>query len=308
MRKSKGQTFGKIERNNRLFYAAIVIFPIAQFLVFYVFVNINSILLAFKKYEYDGGGVYAFAGLRNFANVFKNFAQLDYIWVSLKNSLLLYLFGLLIGIPVALLFSYYIYKKSALSGLFKVILFLPSIISSIIMVIIFRYFSERAIPEIVNALFGIKMQGLLENTKSIFPTLLFYNLFIGFGGNVLLYTGAMNAIDKAVVEAAEIDGAGYFRQFISITVPQVFPTISTFLIVGIAGIFTNEMNLYAFFGPNADSAVTTVGYILFRDTMVGTVATYPYLAAFGLVLTVISIPLVLLVKKATDKMQEKIGC
>ena len=96
--------------------------------MFYILVNLNSVLLAFKKYQYDDGGLYEFVGWENFSNVFKNLTQLDYILINLKNSLLLYLFGLLVGVPVALLFSYYIYKKSIGSKIFKVILFLPSII------------------------------------------------------------------------------------------------------------------------------------------------------------------------------------
>ena len=275
--------------------------------MFYILVNLNSVLLAFKKYQYDDGGLYEFVGWENFSNVFKNLTQLDYILINLKNSLLLYLFGLLVGVPVALLFSYYIYKKSIGSKIFKVILFLPSIISSIVMVTIFRYFSERALPELINMIFKTQMHGLLENTKTVFPTLVFYSLFIGFGGNVLLYTGAMNTIDDSVVEAAQMDGAGYFRECISITIPQIFPTISTFLVVGVAGILTNEMNLYAFFGANADTSVSTIGYLLFRDTMHGSVSSYPYLAAFGLLLTIVSLPIVMIVKKILDTVQERLG-
>lgn len=298
--KKPKSAFRQAEVSNRIFYAVMLIFPIAQFLVFYVGVNINSILLAFKEYQFEAGGVYTFAGFENFKKLFLNLSTMSYAPTLLKNSLILYFCGLCVGVPMALFFSYYIYKKSPCSKIFKVILFLPSIISSIVMVIIFRYFAERAVPELARILFGKEIRGLLENTDTIFGTLIFYNLFINFGGNVLLYTGAMAAIDESSVEAARLDGAGYFREFFFITIPQVFPTIATFLVVGIAGIFVNEMNLYAFFGPNAEGAVSTIGYMLFRDTLSGTVSNYPYLSAFGLVLTIISLPLVIGVKVGLD--------
>ena len=174
------------------------------------------------------------------------------------------------------------------------------------MVIIFRYFAERAVPELVRIFFGKEIPGLLENSETIFGTLIFYNLFINFGGNVLLYTGAMAAIDESCVEAAKLDGAGYFREFFFITIPQIFPTIATFLVVGMAGIFVNEMNLYAFFGPDAETAVSTIGYMLFRDTLEGTVSNYPYLSAIGLFLTVVSLPLVIGVKVGLDRVSRAI--
>ncbi len=304
--KKPKSAFSRMEISNRIFYAVMLIFPIAQFLVFYIGVNINSITLAFREYQFDAGGAYTFAGLKNFRNLFRNLSTMSYAPTLLKNSLILYFCGLCVGVPLALFFSYYIYKKSPGSKIFKVILFLPSIISSIVMVIIFRYFAERAVPELVKIIFGKEIFGLLENSETIFGTLVFYNLFINFGGNVLLYTGAMAAIDESCVEAAKLDGAGYFREFFFITIPQIFPTIATFLVVGMAAIFVNEMNLYAFFGPNAESMVSTVGYMLFRDTLSGTVSNYPYLSAFGLLLTVISLPLVIGVKLGLDRVSRAI--
>ena len=144
----------------------MLIFPIAQFLVFYVGVNINSISLAFREYQFDEGGVYTFAGLQNFRNLFRNLFTMNYAPTLLKNSLILYFCGLCVGVPLALFFSYYIYKKSPCSKIFRVILFLPSIISSIVMVIIFRYFAERAVPELVRIFFGKEIPGLLENSET----------------------------------------------------------------------------------------------------------------------------------------------
>ena len=116
----------------------------------------------------------------------------------------------------------------------------------------------------------------------------------------------MAAIDESTAEAAKLDGAGYFGEFFYITIPQIFPTISTFLIVGISAIFVNEMNLYAFFGPDAEGFVSTIGYMLFRDTLTGSISNYPYLSAFGLLLTLISLPLVIGVKKGLESVQRKI--
>ena len=90
-----------------------------------------------------------------------------------------------------------------------------------------------------------------------------------------------------------------------ITIPMIWPTITTFLIVGVAGLFTNQMCLYSFYGESAEYANMTIGYYLYRETLKAGVDRYPYLAALGLVLTVIVVPLTYLVKWLTNKFGPK---
>ena len=113
----------------------------------------------------------------------------------------------------------------------------------------------------------------------------------------------MNGIDPSVIEAAKLDGANPFREFFSIILPLIFPTIQTFLVTGIAALFVNQINLVAFSGLTADMKVKTVGYYLFTE---GEFAMdipdrMPILATFGVMLTLIAAPITLLSKWALDK-------
>ena len=85
-------------------------------MIFYIGVNINSILLAFQKYTIDGKTV--FAGFDNFKDVFATFSDVGELRYGLKNSLLLYAVGLVISLPLGLFFSFYIYKKCFMSSFF----------------------------------------------------------------------------------------------------------------------------------------------------------------------------------------------
>ncbi len=277
-----------------IFYCLLLAFPILQFCIFYLGVNFNSILLAFKTYE--GNDVYTWGDTVNFATLFESFSLLTVYRVSVINSLKLFFIGTLTGLVCGLLFSYYIYKKAFMRNFFKILLFLPSIIPTIALVLMFKQIADGAIPALMMSL-GITAKGLLANPDTTFGTIIFYNVWVGFGVSVLLYVGAMEKISEGVVEAARLDGTRYFQEFVYITVPLVWDTMSTFIIVAVGGIFVNQANIYAFYSDGAEEYVFTIGYYLYKETVkTGAAADYPILSAFGILLSLVTIPLVYAVK------------
>ncbi|MCI8459745.1 MAG: sugar ABC transporter permease [Clostridia bacterium] len=283
-----------------IFYILMMAFPVVQFAVFYIGVNGGSFLLSFQNIDITTNTTtWTF---QNLSNVFKMMTRDAEILSMAGMSLLSYALILFIGTPLGLLFSYYIYKKLPISGAFRVILFLPSIVSAIVMVTIFQFFVERAVPEIIKVISGKQIEGLLENQNSRFATVIFYNIWVGFGTSVLMYANGMGGISQEIVESAHLDGATGIREFWHITLPMVFPTLSTFIITGVATIFTNQLNLYSFYGDRAPGNVQTYGYYLYNKTQAATSrAEYPELAAMGLLLTLIAVPLTLVIKWALEK-------
>lgn len=294
----------KGKHKDMIFYILMMAFPVVQFAVFYIGVNGGSLLLSFQNIDITTNTrAWTF---QNISNVFKMMTRDAEILSMAGMSLLSYALILCIGTPLGLLFSYYIYKKLPLSGAFRVILFLPSIISAIVMVTIFQFFVERAVPEIIKVISGKQIEGLLENQNSRFATIIFYNIWVGFGTSVLMYANGMGGISQEIVESAHLDGATGIREFWHITLPMVFPTLSTFIITGVATIFTNQLNLYSFYGDRAPGNVQTYGYYLYNKTQAATSrAEYPELAAMGLLLTLIAVPLTLVIKWALEKFGPK---
>lgn len=284
----------------RVFYVSVVLLPVIQFLIFYVLVNFNSIRLAFSTYDMQTDS-YSFSGFDNFAYVIENFSQLN-LNLSTKYSLLFYVFGLLIGTPLALFFSFYISKKMRGYGFFRIFLFFPQIISSIILVIIYTFLVEDAIPQIIYLISGERTEGVL--TKAPFAAIVFYNIYMGFGSSVLLYSGAMSKIDESIVEASELDGITPIREFFSITMPLVFPTFSTFIVIGVAGVFINQHNLFSFFGEGAiDKGVSNVGYYIYVKVLGAKAASNDYgvLGALGLLFSCVSIPITYAIRYLLNK-------
>lgn len=298
------KALNKKERNRMLFYISVVAFPVIQFLIFYMIVNIRSIMFAFQSYnDLDG---YSFVWFDNFISVFKSFASEDKLVYGLKNSLVLYLCTLVIGTGGAVLFSNYIYKKNIGNKFFQIVLFLPHIISGVVLMAVYKYFVDQGIPAIGERM-GKEILPLLSNADNHFILVLIFQLWMGFGTQVLMYTSTMSGISNAVVESAQLDGITPFKELLFITLPMIYPTFVTFITVGVAGLFTNQMSLYSFYGNNVNAKAYTLGYYLFRETQYASsqippdISRYPFISALGLVFTLVAVPLTFLVKWAMEK-------
>lgn len=293
-------------KKDLIFYCCVLALPVLQFLIFYVCVNFNSVIMAFQELNVKGDS--SWAGLSNFKRLFSEFSSNVALSSAWSNSFVAYFVGLCVGIPLALLFSYYIAKKKFGYNFFGILLFLPSILPTFSLSMIFRRIVDASIPQIF-ADMGITIEGLLDNYSTAFGTLLFYFVWTGFGGNVLLYVGAMRGISESVVEAAELDGAVGLKEFFYISLPLVYRTIVTFLITGIAGIFTNQLGLFNFYNVTAPEQLQTFGYYLYAGVAKaqGSLTEYPFYAAMGLFFTLCVAPTVFLAKYLLEKFGPSAG-
>ncbi|MDR3318550.1 MAG: sugar ABC transporter permease [Clostridiales bacterium] len=291
------------KRKRLIFYICLLAYPLAHYAVFYIGVNINSVLLAFKKFD---GGEFSFLEASNFFANFSNFSgdlfKTSLLKYAAKNSLLMYGVSLLIVLPLNLMFSFFLYKKIPLKGFYRIVLFLPQIVSSIVMAMMFKYFVERGLPGLFSK-FNIELPTLLTDVKTAFSTIIAYNIWAGFGTQIIIYSGAMSRISEELVESGKLDGMNMFQEFIRITLPLIYPTVSLFLVAGVAGIFTSQAALYNFFGDEAQANVSTLGYFLFVR-VIGKSSTfndYPYAAAAGLLFTAAALPITLGAKYLLDR-------
>lgn len=241
-----------------IFYTLLVIFPMFQWCVMYVGVHINTFVLAFQSYNPETYDM-MFAGFKNFQDAwYYMFApERTYLW---KNSGIFILCSLCIKQTFTLFFSFYIYKKFPGAGLFKVMLFLPGIVSGLVYSWSFRVIIGDVLP----FYFGVE-KGLLGGPHT-FSIMVFYNLWLGFGSQMLIYSSGMSSIDESIVEASQVDGATLMQEFWHITIPMISRTIMIFLITGLTTFFGTSLGLYDFFGVNAGTA-GTIGYQVYVDTI-----------------------------------------
>ena len=308
----KTRRFNQRKRNQWIFFTCLVALPIIQFCICYIYVNLNSFILAFQHYEYAEGALgfeITFAKFANFQEGLKLLSERLYMF---KHSLILFFWTTIIGLTLALLFSYYIYKKYPLSGLFRVVLFIPKIMSGVVFVLLYRYLANDVYQYVINTMQGNSIEegtwlygmGFLDRPETKVGALIFFSLWVGFGVNVLMFTGTMSGIDESIVESAQLDGANTVQEFIYITFPLIWPTFVSFFVICFSGIFTDQMHLHTFFG-NQSEDVATFGYYLYvkskTSDLFSTEITYPVLSAMGLMLTSVMLPCVLTLRKVLRK-------
>ena len=289
----KHSTMASAKRNKIIFYWSIITLPLLQFLVFYLYVNMRSFTLGFQEYD---SGKYVFAGLENFRQIFRDFQTQPELKNSITNSLTLFLWTFIFGSFGAVLFSYYIYKNFFASSLFKVVLYLPHILGGVVVVIIYKYLAEEAIPIVFNL-----EEGLLSNPQTKRATIMIFAIYISFGPRVLVYSSAMSGISESIIESAQLDGVNTWQELIHIVLPSIWSTFITFMVASVVGIFTNQMALYTFYGDKAVPNLYTFGYYLYRGAKIAKNVDYPYLSAMGLLLTVVAVPLTLFTRWALKK-------
>ena len=100
----------KLLSGRNIFYITAVAWPIIQFLVFYLYVNFNSILLAVQEFNYSEGGTSTFVGLANFRQVIEDFIELPEMMQALKNTITVFLLSM-VFIFLQIILAYYLFKK-----------------------------------------------------------------------------------------------------------------------------------------------------------------------------------------------------
>ena len=293
----------KKEIRKYAFIISMMIYPAVLFLIFYIGVNLNSFKLAFQKI--DLSGVASYNGFNNFKDFFAMLVQSDgMVSRSLINSLKMFSINLVICVPLYIIFSFYIYKKFAMSKIFRAIIMVPAIVSSFVICLLFKKFVELALPSVMSAVGFENFPQLLSDPKYTFGTSLFYMIWISFSTALLVYPNAMNSIDDSIIEAAQIDGVNLFQELWYIVLPLIYPTISTFLITGVAAIFVNQGPLVAFYMYDAPPETYNFSYYMLVEVMRNPNSShikYPLLAAMGIVVTLISAPITYLVKVLLDR-------
>ena len=297
------------KRKRMWFFASIVALPILQFCICYIYVNINSFLLAFQHYELPPKGQLgyriSFAGFENFKQAIEVlFGEKVDVIGMFGRSLQLFFWTTGVGLTLALLFSYYIYKKYPMSGLFRVVLFMPKILSGVVFCLLYKCIANDVYKYIGETFFGAEhVLGILDNQETQLAGVLFFSVWVGFGVNVLMFSGSMSGIDEAIVESAHLDGANTVQEFWYISIPMIWPTFVSFLTINLAGLFTDQMHLHTLFGQSA-SGLETFGYYLFMQSKkselvpTGNTPSFSVLAAMGLMMTAIMLPLTLGARKA----------
>ncbi len=281
-----------------LFLISVCIIPLANFLIFYVYMNFDSLLLAFKTTK----GNNVSWGFENFRLVFQRFGTSDGgkdLLIAIRNTGMWCLVNIFMNIPI-MLTTYFIYKKMVGNKFVTFMSVFPGLLpgaayTGFILWILQpagaygflkgEWFNEFALP-------------LLTHSDYANKTMVFLTIWGSIGIN-LVWSGAMHGIDPEILEAGKIDGTNWFNELTRIIIPLMWPTLSVSIMFLVAGILGSSGPILLY--TNGAYDTQTLSFWIFSQVTYS--GNYELPATLGLLMSCFSIPLVFIVRHFAEKVE-----
>lgn len=282
----KKRPYDKERFKTDLFCYALLLVPIWHYVTFWVVVNINSFFLPFQD---DITGAFT---LKYFDVIFQAFQAGGELLLAFKNTMIFFVSGLFTSYVLSLSFAYFLYKKILFHRFFTVAFMIPSMISSVVLISVFKSIIgiDGPLAVVYNALTHKELPPLLYQESTAIWTIVVYCIWCGFGMNLILFSGAMAKIPPEINEAAELDGIGYFGELTKIVIPLIAPTIMIMLLFSAMGFLSADGPILLF--TEGMYGTKTIGYWFYENIIVS--PNYGLSSAFGLLMSLASAPLVII--------------
>lgn len=262
-------------------------------LVLFHFVPVFGIILAFKKYSYSKGILGSdWVGFKNFEFFFKSNDMVRILRNTvLYNVAWMLLVNIFLGIVVAILL--YEVKSRWANKLYQTSMLIPNFISWVAVAYIGYILlspTEGVLNKAIVAMGGTAVKWYSE--PSYWPAILtFFAVWKDVGMASLYYYASLLSIDTTLYEAASIDGAGRFKQIMTISIPECLPMMCMVLILRMGQVMNIGMDIF-YQVPMQQSALyeTTdvISTYLYRGLASGDIGTT---AAVGLFQSLIGVVL-----------------
>lgn len=241
---------------NLLIYAIFVVIPV-----------IMSFILAFTDWNFVGGfEKLKFVGFANFADLPTDRWFTD----SLRNNLV---YTLVVPITMAfgLMFALMLNRFAYIRNILRSMIFMPYITSSIAIAAVWLVIFHPSYGPINSFLMSIGIENppkWLGSSLWALPTVMFINVWGGFGYNMVIYLAGLQGIPQELYEAAEIDGASAWNKFVYVIFPLLTPTTFFLLVTGVIGSFKvfDIINVMTQGGPG--TATTMLAFNVYRTGFV----------------------------------------
>ena len=270
------------------------------FIIFMVVPTFNVFRMSFFKWS-GFSGDQTFVGLQNFKTLA---GDMNFVHAC-QNTILLLVVVTSITMPIAIIFAAILTQDKIIgSGFLRFVMYVPSILSAVVIAAIFSAIYDQQDGLLNNTLGFLGLGALkrvwLGDQKIVIYSIAFAMVWQSFGYYMVMYMSSMAGVDRSLYEAAQIDGAGKVRQLFSITIPMIWQNIRTtltFFIISSVNLSFVLATAMTNGGPDGASQ-TILGY-MYQQAY--TNSTYGYGMAIGVVIFLFSFILSLVVSQVTKR-------
>jgi putative aldouronate transport system permease protein len=230
--KKKSAKVSKRKRFKNSLELYLLLLPSLILLALFSYLPMYGILIAFKNYI-PTLGVWAspWVGFEHFKQFFNSYQ----FSLTIKNTLSISLYSILIGfpLPIAVAILSNQIRNQRFKKVFQVTTYLPHFISTMVMAGMILLFLSPSTGLIANVLgvFGIEMPNILANPSNFKEVYVWSDVWQHVGWDSIIYLAALSSIDPTYYEAAEMDGASRFQKILHIDIPILIPTTMILLIL-----------------------------------------------------------------------------
>lgn len=278
MKKNRAVKFTKINGLPWILPAFVFVVGIIYYSLFYT-CNLSTL-------DWNGvDPVQTKVGINNYTKVFTDWV----FWKAIKNTIVYFIFTFLVQNLLGFLFAAILHTKVKLATLHKCLIFIPTILAPATMAPVFRLlFSPQGIlQKIADTLhLGITVDWLARPDTALF-ILMVVAVWEFTGMSFILYYAAMSQIDKEMIEAAHLDGAGNLRTLRSIVLPNCKGTTVSLAMLGIIGSLKTFDIPYLITTGGPNHATEFLGTYIYRQGI--RQSHLGYAAAISVVLLVLAI-------------------
>jgi multiple sugar transport system permease protein len=218
----------------------------------------------FDLYGIADPGNTRFVGLQNYSRLL----QTPDFWAALRNTFYFAFVGGPLTIAVALGAALLLSSKLVrFKGFFRTVYFTPFVTTLVAVAIVWRYLYHTRYGLFNYALsyIGIGPIDWLGDPHWAMPAIILMAVWKSFGYNMLIFIAGLQSIPEELYDAAEIDGAGAFRRFFSITLPMLMPTLVFVSVVTMIGYFQLFAEPYVMTQGGPLRSTTSVVLLMYEE-------------------------------------------
>ncbi len=293
--------FVKNYKQHKLLYW--ICFVVMLYFFVFSYLPMAGLVMAFQNYKPALGFFKSdFIGFNHFIKFFTspNTGRI------ISNTLILSGYDLLFNFPAPILLAFLLneVKNKAFKRTVQTVTYMPYFISMVVIcgLIIDFTDSEGAITALVN-LMGGNVSSLIADAGAFRSIFITTNIWQSIGFNSIIYLAALAGVDQELYEAAKIDGAGYMKQWLHITLPSIAPTIIIMLILRVGQIMNvNFEKVILLYTTSTRATADVISSYVYRVGLVD--GKYSYSTAVGLFNSIISFALILLTNSVSKRYTE----
>lgn len=296
----KGSWSWDLAHHRSLYFLAI---PVVLYYLLFHYLPMYGAIMAFQDYSPMQGLLGSeFVGFANFLDFFDSYYFGRIVGNTLIISGLSLAFEFTTPIVLALLINEL--RSQRLSSWVKTVSVLPHFISLVVVCGMVQDFTSM--NGILNQLLvGLGYDGLsmLQKPELFRPIYILSGIWQNIGWDSIIYIAALMAIDQTLYEAAEIDGAGRWKQLLRVTIPCILPTIVVMFILRVGNIMNVGFEkIILLYNPINYETSDVISSFVYRKGLID--FQWSYAAAVGLFNSVINLSLLLLANRMSKKVTE----